>query len=147
MDISCQCGAVTFRTATPSPLSVYFCHCTQCRRQSSSAFGISAVFPASALPVFPDSGASYSPDLRARLDVFTRPGNAGRTLDCYFCRSCGARVVHRGRAPDGSPLPTANIKGGLIEGLDLKGASHIWTREAVVPIPDGAVSWPESPPA
>ena len=137
MNVECQCGAVSFRTTTPAPLAVYFCHCTQCQKQSSSAFGISATFPAGALPLAA---------LADKLRVFTRPTKSGRTLDCYFCRVCGSRVYHRGRDADGVEGPTLNVKGGLVEGLDTEGAVHIWTRHAVVAVPEGSVRGDESPP-
>ncbi|RXG42220.1 hypothetical protein VDGE_02292 [Verticillium dahliae] len=140
MNVACQCGSIAFRTPTPAPVAVYLCHCNECRRQSSSAFGVSATFPAADLPPLSD------PALRARLGVWSRATKSGTTIDCYFCKTCGARIVHHGRSAQGVARPTANIKGGLIEGLSLEGASHIWAREAVVPIPAGAVSWPESPP-
>ncbi|KAM0324584.1 hypothetical protein ACHAQA_007970 [Verticillium albo-atrum] len=139
MNVSCQCGAISFRTPTPAPLAVYLCHCNECRKQSSSAFGISATFPVEGLPPLAD------PALRARLSMWSRTTKTGNTLDCYFCTECGARVLHHTRDAQGVPRATANIKGGLIEGLSLEGASHIWTNEAVVPIPKGVVSWPESP--
>jgi hypothetical protein len=50
MNASCQCGAISFKTPLPKPLAVYICHCDECRRQSSSAFGCSAIFPAFPLP-------------------------------------------------------------------------------------------------
>jgi len=45
-----ECGAISFKTPLPKPLAVYICHCDECRRQSSSAFGCSAIFPAFPLP-------------------------------------------------------------------------------------------------
>jgi hypothetical protein len=50
MDASCQCGRVSFKTPLPKPLALYICHCEECRRQSSSAFGCSAIFPKFPLP-------------------------------------------------------------------------------------------------
>ena len=50
MNASCQCGAIAFKTPLPKPLAVYICHCDECRRQSSSAFGCSAIFPSFPLP-------------------------------------------------------------------------------------------------
>lgn len=50
MDVSCQCGAVAFKTPLPKPLALYICHCSECRRQTSSAFGTSAIFPRFNLP-------------------------------------------------------------------------------------------------
>ncbi len=39
----CQCGQVRYEL-TGSPLGLYVCHCRECRKQSASAFGISAFF-------------------------------------------------------------------------------------------------------
>lgn len=139
MDVACQCGTVSFRTAVEKPLAIYFCHCTQCQKQSSSAFGISATVPADAIPL---ADASF----RDKLDIFSRPTKTGGTMKCYFCRVCGSRVFHRRTNEDGVESPTLNIKGGLIEDLDTSNAWHIWTQEAVVPVPEGAVRWEQSPP-
>lgn len=50
MEALCQCGAVRFTTPVEKPLALYICHCLQCRRQTSSAFGTSAIFPKFKLP-------------------------------------------------------------------------------------------------
>ena len=42
-------------------------------------------------------------------------------------------------------METVSIKGGLVKGLDWATAVHIWTKRAVVPIPDGVVRWEEEP--
>jgi hypothetical protein len=68
-------------------------------------------------------------------------------MDCYFCKECGARVVHRIREADGTERATCVIKGGLVDGLNWKGpAKHIYARSAVVEIPEGAEKWDEMPP-
>lgn len=50
MDATCQCGAVTFKTPLKTPLALYICHCAECRRQTSSLFGTSAIFPRFPMP-------------------------------------------------------------------------------------------------
>lgn len=50
MDARCQCGSVSFKTPLPEPLALYICHCSECRRQTGSAFGASAIFPHFKLP-------------------------------------------------------------------------------------------------
>lgn len=50
MEARCQCGSVSFTTPLPQPLALYICHCSECRRQTSSAFGTSAIFPKFELP-------------------------------------------------------------------------------------------------
>lgn len=50
MQARCQCGRVTFKTPLDQPLALYICHCDECKRQTSSAFGTSAIFPCFPLP-------------------------------------------------------------------------------------------------
>ncbi|KAI0126929.1 hypothetical protein BJ170DRAFT_630521 [Xylariales sp. AK1849] len=38
-----------------------------------------------------------------------------------------------------------SVKGGCIEGLNWNKAIHIWTKSAMVPIPEGCESHPEEP--
>lgn len=45
-----RCGSIKFTTPLPVPLAVYICHCEECRLQTSSAFGCSAIFPKFPLP-------------------------------------------------------------------------------------------------
>jgi hypothetical protein len=66
-------------------------------------------------------------------------------MDCYFCNECGVRVMHRIKGPDGVERETVSIKGGLVQGLDWKGAAHIYTRSAVVPVPEGVERWEAAP--
>ncbi|KAK1597437.1 glutathione-dependent formaldehyde-activating enzyme [Colletotrichum navitas] len=126
MDARCQCGAVRFKTPLPKPLRLYVCHCDECKRQTGSAFGTSAIFPKFQLP-------------KAELmGVYARPTASGATLYCYFCRNCGTRLIHA--TPDKNVV---SVKGGCIDGLDWKTAVHIWTKNAMVPIPEGAESHEE----
>ncbi|KAI1798729.1 Mss4-like protein [Daldinia bambusicola] len=117
MDARCQCGAVSFKTPLPKPLALYICHCAECRRQTSSAFGTSAIFPRFPLP-------------HAEL------------MSCYtyFCRNCGTRLLHTTPGKN-----VVSVKGGCIDGLDWSGAIHIWTKSAMVPIPEGSECYSEEP--
>ncbi|ORY70216.1 glutathione-dependent formaldehyde-activating [Pseudomassariella vexata] len=128
MDCRCQCGDIDFKTPLAKPLALYICHCSECRRQSSSAFGTSAIFPKFQLPQF-ESLACYS-----------RPTPSGHTLYCYFCRNCGTRLIHTTPGKN-----VVSVKGGCIEGLDWKQAIHIWTKSAMVPIPEGCESHSTTP--
>jgi hypothetical protein len=129
--ISCQCGAVTFRAPCPEPLGVFACHCLECRKQSASAFGVSAIFPAAGLWPLPEA-------VRSQMGLWTRPTEAGNTLECYFCKTCGVRMLHRSILPDGKPKPIISVKGGGLEGLSLEGVKHIYVRSALVPVPEGS---------
>ncbi|KAI1372090.1 Mss4-like protein [Hypoxylon crocopeplum] len=128
LTVRCQCGNVSFLTPTAKPLALFHCHCTECQKQTSSAFGTSAIYTTEG--IFP-----LSPDLSSKLKYFTRPTNQGRTMDCYFCTECGSRMFHRIKDPEGTPYPTLAIKGGCIDGLDWTGGKHIYLRSAVIKIP------------
>ena len=139
MEVSCQCGSVSFETPTPEPLQLYHCHCLECRAQSASAYGTSAIFPAAPLFPLPDA-------LRAKMKVYTRDADSGNVVDCYFCPECGVRLMHRiwDRAA-GAERPTVSIKGGVVKGLKWPGGEHIFCRSAVVEIPEGARKWDAEP--
>lgn len=138
MRILCQCGTVDFHASQPQPIEVYFCHCRQCQKQSSSAFGTSAIFPADGMWPPPDA-------IKSHLKVWTRPSKSGGMMHCYFCDTCGSRILHRTVMEDGSSQPTLSVKGGAVEGLDVTNARHIWTKSAIVNVPEG--SDPGSPEA
>jgi hypothetical protein len=128
----CQCGQVRYELAAP-PHAIYVCHCRECQKQSSSAFGISAM--------------ARSADVRlvsGRLEHWTRPTDSGATLACYFCPACGSRVWHGDREQEDE----VSIKGGSLDGpVDLTGAIHIWTSRKLtgVIIPESARRYPEEP--
>ncbi|KIW33412.1 uncharacterized protein PV07_00264 [Cladophialophora immunda] len=168
MEGSCQCGTVRFRTPLDKPIKWYICHCYECRRQSASAFGISAIFPhfdllsqASASDVASNSAS----ESQGKSDPEGGEGDAGRESEwigiyehsrttsgrakkCYYCKRCGTRIMNVSVAPSGMSSHVA-VKGGCLEGIDgdiFSKATHIWTKSALVPIPEGAESYPEEPP-
>jgi hypothetical protein len=128
----CQCGGAAYEAAG-APLAVYVCHCVECRRQSASAFGISAIVRAADLTV-----------IRGNLKRWSRPTDSGGRLDCTFCADCGSRLFHTSPARD-----TLSIKGGSLDTPpDLSGAVHIWVSRKLpgVLIPPDAAQFPEEPP-
>ncbi|KAK7990610.1 hypothetical protein PG990_014890 [Apiospora arundinis] len=141
LTVRCQCGAVSFPTPSAQRIALFHCHCTECQKQSGSAYGTSAIYPAAGL--FP-----LSAELESRLGCYTRPTerSAGGTMRCWFCRACGSRLFHRIVAPDGTPRGTVSIKGGCVEGLDWAGGKHIYMRSAVVDVPAGAERYDTLPP-
>lgn len=125
----CQCGALRYRVDA-DPVRIYCCHCTECRAQSSSAFGISVIVPVAALAL-----------VRGHAKIWSRPTASGKMLDCAFCPDCGSRLWHVNAPPE----ETLSIKGGSIDGgVDLSDACHIWTRSNLpgVVIPRGVRQFP-----
>jgi len=128
----CQCGNAAYEIAG-APLTVYVCHCRECRRQSASAFGISVIVRVADVSV-----------LRGTLKRWSRPTDSGGTVDCTFCADCGTRLFHAGAGED-----TMAVKGGSFdEPPDLSAVTHIWTTRKLpgVVIPPGSPQFPGEPP-
>ncbi|PQE20143.1 3-oxo-5-alpha-steroid 4-dehydrogenase protein [Rutstroemia sp. NJR-2017a BBW] len=123
MNASCQCGAVTFTTPLPKPLAIYICHC-----DTSSAFACSAIFPRFELPC------------KESLCLYSRPTVSGDLVNCYFCKTCGTRIIHSTPGKN-----VVSVRGGCLEGLDWSKARHIWVKRAMVPIPEGVETSDEEP--
>lgn len=132
MNGSCACSAVTYITPTAKPLMLFHCHCIDCRKQSASAFGTSAIFP------------YFSVEENPSVSYFVRTCDSGRTQRCYFCKKCGSRILHAHIVEDGTPSVVA-VKAGLLEGLEWSNGMHIFCRSAVVPIPEGVKRWEAEP--
>ena len=118
----CQCGSVSY-VVTAEPISVSACHCTECQRQSGSAFAMS-------MPVKKDSLTVTGPTKQ-----FTRVADSGNEVTGVFCPECGVRIYHVLRsAPD-----VASIKPGTLDDTSwLRPSAFIWMRSAQgwVSVPD-----------
>jgi hypothetical protein len=123
----CQCGQLRYEIRA-EPLSVYLCHCTECQRQSSSAFGMSMMVPRPAFVVTAGTPRRC-----------TRTADSGRIIEGDFCEACGVRVVHYPQAND----KVAIVKPGTLDDTRwLHPVGHIWTKSAQpwVPIPKDGVN-------
>ena len=76
----CQCGKVRYRV-TGAPLTLYACHCTECQKQSASAFGLSLWVKRSDLEI-----------LSGEPKYWERSADSGNTTLCAFCPVCGSTV-------------------------------------------------------
>ena len=106
----CQCGSVRYWLGQDA-LSLYVCHCLECRRQSASGFGLS-------IPIWRDALRIEGP-----LDAYSRATASGATTRCSFCKVCGTRIFHQSSRSDA----TATLKGGTLDSLEaLNPVAHIW---------------------
>jgi hypothetical protein len=122
----CQCGQLRYEV-NAEPLSVYVCHCTECQRQSGSAFGMSVLLSRAAFRFVKGHAQRYS-----------RTADSGRIIDGDFCETCGVRPVHYPKANEA----VAILKPGTLDDTSwLHPVGHIWTRSAQqwVSIPAGSV--------
>ncbi len=128
----CQCGTCRY-VVRELPLTIYACHCTECRRQSGSAFGMSMPVPRSGFTVTAGTPTTWR-----------RTAASGRAVACLFCPRCGTRFAH---------LPTrnaavVNVKPGTLDDTRwVRPVGHLWTRsaEAWVTIPPGVLAYEDQP--
>jgi hypothetical protein len=108
----CQCGMIRYRV-TGDPLAVGICHCTECQRQSGSAFGMSFIVSKDAFRL-----------VRGEPKTFARPSDSGRPVLCAFCPECGTRIYHEARWMQG----VINVKPGTLDDTSiLRPTIEVWT--------------------
>jgi len=125
---ACQCRRLRYEISA-EPLTVYACHCTECQRQSGSAFSLSMVVPRESITV-----------VSGKTKEWLRTHDSGRIISCIFCDDCGVRLYHNPRANAAITI----VKYGTLDNVaELQPVGHIWTRSAQkwFTIPAEAVSY------
>lgn len=111
----CQCGALRYGVRD-APWVVYACHCTNCQKQSGSAFVLSAAIPEGAL--------SFTAGEPSR---FSWTSDAGTERYGLFCGSCGGRIAN-GQTPS---IGIFSLRAGTLDDTSwVRPAGHIWMRSA-----------------
>lgn len=113
----CQCGAVRYRL-TGGARMLYVCHCTDCQKQSSSAFGMSLIVDRADVE-FTRGGK--------RLKTWETRGDDGELKRCAFCPDCGTRLYH---APEAADEPISIKAGSLDDTAWLRPVAQIWLQSA-----------------
>lgn len=128
----CQCEEIAYRV-TGESLALFICHCTDCQRQSASAFGMALWVTHSAVTL-----------LSGELKTWTRLTPSGREMHCQFCPTCGSRIFHS--LTDQPEI--ISIKPGTLDDVQqLEPVGHIWTQSAQtwVAVDDACLAYPENP--
>lgn len=109
----CQCGQAQYRL-DGKPLTLFACHCTDCQRQSSSAFGMALWVRTADVQL-----------TQGELKEWVREMPSGRKMSCRFCPNCGTRIFHQVLGQN----ETLSIKPGTLDDTSwLRPAAHIWTQ-------------------
>ena len=129
----CQCGGVRYEIRA-QPLTVYACHCTECQRQSASAFSLSLVVARDTVVIVAGTPRQWR-----------RVIEGTRAIECVFCGECGVRLLHN---PERNPQVSIVKPGTLDDTSWLEPVGHIWTRSAQswFEIPDHGVNYDAQPP-
>ena len=128
----CQCGFVRYEL-TGKPLPIVICHCKECQKQTSSAFGMT-------LPAFRRDFKLLS----GTLKEWRRLADSGREVVCYFCPDCGTRVYHNSSlGPD-----YLHLKPGTLDDTTwLQPVAQVWTKSVQpwLKLANELVSYPGQP--
>lgn len=128
----CQCGSVRYTLYEP-PMMVYACHCTICRRISTSIFNVSCIVEETTLTI--EQGEL------SRVE-WTADENIQRFGD--FCTKCGVRIRHGHIHSRGIYV----LRGGTLDNQSwARPAAHIWISEAAdwFVLPDGDLQYEKQP--
>ena len=128
----CQCGAVRYSLSAP-PEAVFVCHCRDCQKQSSSAFGLVAVVPEETFSL-----------TRGTVRTFEGKAASGRAKTQAFCPDCGSRVFHRIEWRPGK----LSVRGGTLDAPEaLEPKVHLWTSHKLpwVTIPADVTAYDTQP--
>ena len=110
IDGQCHCGEITYEAELDLE-KVAICHCTDCQKQSGSAFGMSLIIQRDALEI-----------LTGEVATFETTADSKRLKTCAFCPRCGVRIYNGTRA-------LFSIKAGTLDDTSqLIPDAHYWTR-------------------
>jgi len=128
----CQCGSIRYEVRG-EPRQVVACHCTECQRQSGSAFGMTMVVSEDVFKIS-----------KGEPKIYRSTSPAGRAKVGAFCPDCGTRVYHQPEWRKG----TISVKPGTLDDTSwLRPDLHIWTssKQPWVMIPESVQSHPRQP--
>ena len=121
----CQCGDIRYEVLGV-PQQVVVCHCTDCQRQSGSAFGMTLVVNETDFRLTQGEPKTY-----------VLKSDAGRAKLGAFCPGCGTRIYHKPEWRKGR----VSVKPGTLDDTSrLTPDRHIWTasKQPWVTIPENA---------
>jgi hypothetical protein len=116
LDGGCLCGSITY-SCDAEPVATLVCHCTECQRQTGTAFSVVVGVPVDALQVHGDT-----------LAMFKTVGEAQDSeTERNFCSACGSPIFSLSSAfPD-----VAWLKAGTLDDTSwLEPQVEVWGRSA-----------------
>src|SRR5579864_169273 len=121
----CSCGQVRYRL-TSAPMFVHCCHCTECQRQSGSAFAINALIESDRLEV-----------TRGDTVEVNLPTGSGQPHLAHRCGACGITLWSH----YGGRRAVSFVRAGTLDhAAAIRPDVHIFTRSKLpwVQLPDDA---------
>jgi hypothetical protein len=113
----CLCGKVRY-SADAEPVFVGVCHCTDCQRETGTAFNVVVGIPQPALSV------------QGALKTFSSPGGSGKPVNRRFCPECGSTITSEPEAFAGVTI----VRAGTLDDAN-------WIKPAMEIYCDSAQPW------
>ena len=113
----CLCGKVRY-SADTEPAFVGVCHCTNCQKETGTAFNVVVAIPQPEL------------SLQGSLKTFRARGDSGKEVHRQFCPECGSTITS---APDALP-DAAIIRAGTLD-------DRSWVKPVMEIFCDSAQPW------
>lgn len=112
---SCLCGGIHYSTHL-APLTTAVCHCSDCQKQSGSAFSVNVLVPVEDFLVEGES-----------LGCYAKAGGSGLPVKRYFCTRCGSALYSEIAAMPG----VLAVKAGTLADAALATPNlHLWCASA-----------------
>lgn len=113
----CLCGGVTY-SSDDEPLAQMLCHCTNCQRQTGTAFSVVIAVPTASFHVEGDTLSSFETPSDEHEQPTTR----------HFCSGCGSPIYSSvEEMPD-----MLFVKAGTLDDASwLEPTMEIWTRSTL----------------
>ncbi len=110
----CSCAVIRYRIAA-FPLGLYACHCTDCQRQSGSAFAMTMPVATAAFAIVEGAPKAW------------RRKSGDAEVTAWICGDCGVRIYgERNTRPD-----SINVRAGTLDDTSwLRPAAHLFIRSA-----------------
>jgi hypothetical protein len=113
----CLCGKVRY-SADAKPAFVGICHCTDCQKESGTAFNVVVAIPQPALSI------------HGELNTFSARGDSGKEVQRRFCPECGSTITSEPEALPGVSI----VRVGTLDDTS-------WIKPAMEIYCDSAQSW------
>jgi hypothetical protein len=79
----CMCGAVRYECSAEQASFAAICYCTDCQRESGSAFTANMVVPSASFKL-----------IRGELRYYERIAESGNKVRRGFCADCGVSIIN-----------------------------------------------------
>ena len=128
----CSCGQVRY-SANAEPMFTGVCHCTNCQKQSGTAFNVVVAIPAAALSI------------QGPTKTYAATGDSGNETIRKFCPNCGSTILSEPAAMPGAAV----LRAGTLDDTSwLKPTMEIYcdSKQPWVSLGGGLQSFGKMPP-